>query len=67
MRIGIDAREIHGKPTGVGRYLNEILAAWKGMPEARPHEIVLFGETTGGSTLHQGSNTEPFASQTLAR
>jgi glycosyltransferase involved in cell wall biosynthesis len=51
MRIAIDAREIHGKPTGVGRYLNEILAAWSGMPEARPHDIVLFGETTGGSTL----------------
>ena len=51
MRIAIDAREIHGKPTGVGRYLNEILAAWKGMPEAQAHEIVLFGEKTGGGTL----------------
>lgn len=51
MRIAIDAREIHGKPTGVGRYLNEILAAWKSMPEAHAHDLVLFGEKTGGGTL----------------
>ena len=28
MRIAIDAREIVGKPTGVGRYLSQILSAW---------------------------------------
>lgn len=41
MRIAIDARELQGQPTGVGRYLSEILAAWKELPEAAAHEIVL--------------------------
>ena len=41
MRIAIDARELHGKPTGVGRYLSEILAAWKELPAAAAHEIIL--------------------------
>ena len=41
MRIAVDARELHGKPTGVGRYLSEILAAWTDLPAAQAHEIVL--------------------------
>ncbi len=41
MRIAIDARELHGKPTGVGRYLSEILAAWKELPAAAAHEVIL--------------------------
>ena len=28
LRIGIDARELLGRPTGVGRYLAELLARW---------------------------------------
>ncbi|HEY7413193.1 MAG TPA: glycosyltransferase family 1 protein [Vicinamibacteria bacterium] len=28
MRIGVDARELQGRPTGVGRYLRNLLAAW---------------------------------------
>lgn len=39
MRIAIDARELQGKPTGVGRFLDELLTAWNTMPEA--HEFVL--------------------------
>ena len=41
MRIAVDARELHGKPTGVGRYLSEILAAWKNLPAASAHEVIL--------------------------
>lgn len=41
MRIAIDARELAGQPTGVGRYLAEILREWADMPEARGHEYVL--------------------------
>ncbi|MBM3777043.1 MAG: glycosyltransferase family 4 protein [Acidimicrobiia bacterium] len=41
MRIAIDARELTGHPTGVGRYLSEILKAWRGMPDALEHEIIL--------------------------
>ncbi len=41
MRIGIDARELGGTPTGVGRYLSGLLAQWLGTPGA-PHEFVLY-------------------------
>jgi glycosyltransferase involved in cell wall biosynthesis len=41
VKIAIDARELQGKPTGVGRFLAEILAVWKTMPEAQAQEFVL--------------------------
>jgi glycosyltransferase involved in cell wall biosynthesis len=41
MRIAIDARELAGKPTGVGRYLSQILSAWRRLPGAAAHEFVL--------------------------
>src|SRR5688572_15600111 len=41
MRIAIDARELAGRPTGVGRYLSEILRAWSDLAGARTHEFVL--------------------------
>ncbi len=41
MKIAIDARELHDKPTGVGRFLAEILAVWKTVPEAQAQEFVL--------------------------
>jgi glycosyltransferase involved in cell wall biosynthesis len=47
MRIGVDARELMGRPTGVGRYLAELLASWAS-PEsgiAGRHEFVLYGPT----------------------
>lgn len=51
MRIAIDARELGGRPTGVGRYLSELLAAWEQMPEARAHEFILLRPADGdGST-----------------
>ena len=42
MRIGIDARELCGRPTGVGRYLTHLFAAWGGLPEAAGHHFVLY-------------------------
>jgi len=42
MRIGIDARELAGRPTGVGRYLLSLLRAWSADPHARSHELVLY-------------------------
>jgi glycosyltransferase involved in cell wall biosynthesis len=42
VRIGIDAREICGKPTGVGRYLSGLLSQWVDLPEAQEHQFVLF-------------------------
>ena len=41
MRIAVDARELQGQPTGVGRYLAEILAAWDALPSAADHEVIL--------------------------
>jgi glycosyltransferase involved in cell wall biosynthesis len=55
MNIAIDARELRGKPTGVGRYLAELLNAWKTMPAASAHEFVLLSplQGTGGTTWEQ--------------
>jgi glycosyltransferase involved in cell wall biosynthesis len=41
MRIAVDARELLGRPTGVGRYLAELLARWTRSAEDAPHEVVL--------------------------
>ncbi len=42
MRIAIDGRELLGRPTGVGRYLAELLACWSRQPAAARHELLLF-------------------------
>src|SRR5687767_14549014 len=41
MRVAIDARELAGRPTGVGRYLAEILRAWGDLAGALAHDFVL--------------------------
>jgi glycosyltransferase involved in cell wall biosynthesis len=41
MRIAIDAREMTGHSTGVGRYLSEILRGWGELPHAVSHEFIL--------------------------
>jgi glycosyltransferase involved in cell wall biosynthesis len=41
MRIGVDARELCGHPTGVGRYLSGLLQQWAA-PRGLPHEFVLY-------------------------
>ena len=51
MRIGIDARELCGRPTGVGRYLNGLLAEWAVDNQARGHEFVLYAPETLAVTL----------------
>ena len=42
MRIGIDARELTGKPTGVGRYLSGLLAEWVCEARSQQHDFVLY-------------------------
>ncbi|MGE0393385.1 MAG: glycosyltransferase family 4 protein [Vicinamibacterales bacterium] len=44
MRIAVDARELCGRPTGVGRYLAEVARVWRDLPEAAGHEIVWCGD-----------------------
>jgi glycosyltransferase involved in cell wall biosynthesis len=42
MRIGVDARELRGHPTGVGRYLGGLLRQWTADDRRYPHEFVLY-------------------------
>lgn len=42
LRIGIDARELLGDPTGVGRYLGELLRRWTTRPDADRRRFVLY-------------------------
>lgn len=42
MRIAVDARELCGRPTGVGRYLSELLAEWANHPDGRRHSWILY-------------------------
>jgi glycosyltransferase involved in cell wall biosynthesis len=42
MRIGIDARELCGKPTGVGRHLAGLLEGWAHDSGASRHTFVLY-------------------------
>jgi glycosyltransferase involved in cell wall biosynthesis len=42
MRIGIDARELCGHATGVGRYLGGLLAEWADDHRAQRHDFVLY-------------------------
>ncbi len=53
MRIGIDARELAGQPTGVGRYLAALLREWAADERARAHEYVLFAPAPLGIDLDQ--------------
>jgi glycosyltransferase involved in cell wall biosynthesis len=51
MRIGIDARELSGRPTGVGRYLAGLLKEWAADERARRHEFVLYSRDPLGVDL----------------
>jgi glycosyltransferase involved in cell wall biosynthesis len=42
MRIAVDARELCGRPTGVGRYLSGLLDAWSNSAPARRHHWSLY-------------------------
>ena len=42
MKIAVDARELTGRPTGVGRYLCELLARWADVGGRRRHEWRLY-------------------------
>jgi glycosyltransferase involved in cell wall biosynthesis len=42
MRIAVDARELAGRSTGVGRYLAELLGAWSRQRDNQDVELTLF-------------------------
>ena len=56
MRIGIDAREIVGKVTGVGQYLGGLLREWSASGATSRHEFLLY--------VHDAAPTAP-ASMTV--
>jgi glycosyltransferase involved in cell wall biosynthesis len=62
MRIGIDARELCGRPTGVGRYLSGLLREWTTDERARRHEFVLYAPDALAMTL----DARRFASRIVA-
>ena len=51
MRVGVDARELCGRPTGVGRYLAGLLMQWSIDDRARRHEFVLYAPEAVPLTL----------------
>jgi glycosyltransferase involved in cell wall biosynthesis len=70
MRIGIDARELLGRRTGVGRYLADLCAQWLHLPSTEPHRFVLYAPTPGQgpSVLGPPFDTEtpgPFSYQSV--
>ena len=48
MKIAIDARELHGQPTGVGRLLRTLLEEWTRMPAAQAHEFIQLAPAAAG-------------------
>lgn len=46
MRLAIDARELSGQPTGVGRYLSELLREWQIAGVDRRHALQLYAPRT---------------------
>ena len=61
MRIGVDARELCGRPTGVGRYLAGLLREWSVDAGARRHEFVLYAHEAIGMAL----DTRRFPTRTV--
>ena len=47
MRIGIDARELLGHRTGVGRYLADLCTQWRRLPSGGAHRFVLYAPVPG--------------------
>lgn len=72
MRIGVDARELTGRPTGVGRYLHGLLREWS--TDRSGHEFLLFAHrplsvTVAGMEVRvlPGSGGTAWEQLTLAR
>lgn len=50
LRIGVDGRELTGRPTGVGRYIREVLRVWAG-DRSFPHDLIVFTPETPSPEL----------------
>ena len=74
MRIAIDARELTGRRTGVGRYLSELLTKWSDSDAFGRHEWLLYTHApirvpapfAATVRLHTGSGGTRWEQTTLA-
>ena len=67
MRIGIDARELLGRTTGVGSYLGGLLREWETDARARAHEFIVYAPepiAIAPHAAHFSSHTIPGSSGT---
>lgn len=55
LRIGIDARELLGEPTGVGRYLAELLLRWGQRPDRGDRQLWLYAPEPIAAALTPGA------------
>ena len=53
-RIGIDARELLGQATGVGRYLGELLARWTARTDAANRRFILYSPEPLKGSMPEG-------------
>jgi glycosyltransferase involved in cell wall biosynthesis len=75
MKIAVDARELAERPTGVGRYLGELLEEWSRTDAATHHEWLLYGHQplqvpapfSAGVRLHFGSGGTQWEQWTLTQ
>ncbi len=51
MRLAVDARELSGRPTGVGRYLGGLLREWSAPEANHGHQLLLFAPAPLGIAL----------------
>jgi glycosyltransferase involved in cell wall biosynthesis len=64
VRIAVDARELIGRPTGVGRYLAELIAVWSSDRDAARHEWQLYAHHTPETALPYRCTVVPGAGGT---
>ena len=57
LHVAVDGRELLGKPTGVGRYLSEILRVWTAMPDG-PRVTVIVPEAPAPAVTAIGDSLE---------
>ena len=75
MRIAIDARELAGRRTGVGRYLSELLTEWSHSEATAKHDWLLYSHQplrvpapfAASVRLHLGNGGTQWEQFTLAR
>jgi glycosyltransferase involved in cell wall biosynthesis len=65
MRIAVDARELAGTPTGVGRYLQELLAQWAVLAEAADCTVTLCAPTRLDAALPRAAGGARFDTRAL--